>query len=154
MDHERFVELMSDSRDGLLSDAERIELDAHLEGCGDCRATRERWEDYSKTILRPSAKRSSADRDRFVRLVMARIRQEDAAAPSWWKAWSFDAWLVPALSVGVAAAALFIALAPARIEGPAPDEAFLLSQCESLAKWCVRPGRASVGEFLRSLEDR
>ena len=153
MEHEKLKDMISDSRDGLLSESERHALDAHLEGCGDCRQTAKRWDGYSKTILRPSSKPSAADSDRFVRLVMARIRQESPAVPSWWKSWSFDAWLVPALSVGVAAAALFIALSPARIDGPAPDEAFLLSQCESLVKWCVRPSRASVGDFLRSLGD-
>ncbi|MGI8930360.1 MAG: anti-sigma factor family protein, partial [Candidatus Limnocylindria bacterium] len=37
--HEHFEELMSASLSGDLSDAERQQLDSHLDSCGDCRST-------------------------------------------------------------------------------------------------------------------
>ena len=154
MEHERFEELWSEERDGLLGEAEKRELAGHLADCGDCRKRSERWSQYSKTILRPMPRPSAQDSQRFARVVMARIRQEAAEAPrSWWFAWRLDQWLVPALSASVVAAALAIALAPVRSASPAPDEAFLLSQCDGLAKWCVPPSRATVGQFIRDLED-
>lgn len=147
MGHEKFKELLSDARDGLLSVGEREELDAHLAACGDCRRTAARWEEYGRKLFAPLAKPTPAETDRFTRIVMARIRQEADPVASWWKAWSFDRWLVPALSLGVAAAALFIALAPVGGE-PAMDEAFLLSKCNNFAKWCVRPSQATVNNLL------
>ena len=156
MEHEKYIDLISDERDGLLSDAERAELTAHLTGCGDCRAAKDRWQGYSKTLFAAPAKPTAEDSRRFARIVMARIRQESPIAPSWWAAWSLDRWIVPALSAGVVAAALLIALAPGSRGGPALDEALLLSECHSLTKWCVRSHGTGSGAgrlLLPPLED-
>ena len=153
MEHEKYIDLISDERDGLLSDGERAELTAHLAGCGDCRAAKDRWQGYAKTLFAAPAKPSAEDSRRFARIVMARIRQESPMAPSWWTSWSLDRWLVPALSAGVVAAALLIALAPSS-QGPALDEALLLSECHALTKWCVRSHGTGAGRLLLpSLED-
>ncbi|MBI3547873.1 MAG: zf-HC2 domain-containing protein [Elusimicrobia bacterium] len=149
MNHEHYRDALSALRDGELKETERRDLAAHLDACGECRETLDRWSKISGALFRPASKITKDQSSRFARVVMARIRQEADEAPAWWRVWALDRWLVPALSAGVVAAALAIAFYPGGgADGPAWDEVLLLSQCRSLAKWCVPPGRANVDSLF------
>jgi hypothetical protein len=67
------------------------------------------WESAARAFLRPAPRPTISQNEIFTRQVMARIAAEEAAA----SAQPRLAWLIPALSVGLTAALLFVA-------GPGP----------------------------------
>ncbi|NNN06793.1 MAG: hypothetical protein HKL90_12915 [Elusimicrobia bacterium] len=100
---------LSALRDGELDAPSRKALERHVETCSDCRAELRAWERATRAFLRRSARPTSAETERCVRAVMARLAAP-AATASWWEILVSTPWLTPAL--GLASAALVLSFLP------------------------------------------
>ncbi|HAH05733.1 MAG TPA: hypothetical protein DCM05_04270 [Elusimicrobia bacterium] len=112
MDHDKITEFL----DGELTTEERERFQAHLASCPDCRRAVEDWRKTSRVFFGPVPALSSADRELFVRKVMARLPEEEAAP---WR------WLVPALGFSFALFAL--SFLPSQQEQTDPLKTLLLA---------------------------
>jgi anti-sigma factor RsiW len=93
--------------DGALPPERRAALEAHLAGCGDCRARRSA---LASTLASLSALPvPPAPRPGFEQRFYARLAREKDLPASWWArlAWNPWRWLAPATGLGVAAAVAF-----------------------------------------------
>jgi len=123
--HEQIRQHLFAYTDGELPEAERRALQAHLEGCPDCRAAAARWATLAGVFFRPPQPPPTSS-DAFVRRVMARVDAERRERLAGWAAWEGAwRWLVPALGVGVAALALVVTTP--RGDSPLSTEALLLA---------------------------
>jgi anti-sigma factor RsiW len=101
MEHEKFVEALSEYRDGALGASEREAVARHLSGCAECSAVLADWDRLAKVFFRPSPRPTAFQTEAFVARVSARLpRAETAALP-----WLTARWLVPALGLSFAALA-------------------------------------------------
>jgi anti-sigma factor RsiW len=121
--HEQIRHRLFAHADGELPEAERGAIQAHLEGCPDCRSALRRWETLTEAFFRVPAPPSSGA---FVRRVMARIDAERRERLAGWAPWEGAwRWLVPALGAGIAALVLVVTM-PWR-ESPVSTETLLLA---------------------------
>jgi anti-sigma factor RsiW len=100
MEHDRFVEKLSEYRDGALGAAERDAVSRHVAECADCSGALADWELLSKAFLRRPAAPTAFQTEAFTARVMARLPVE--AEPF---ARLLSRWLAPALGLGLAALA-------------------------------------------------
>lgn len=117
MDHDKLTEFL----DGELSKEERARFEAHLASCPDCRRTVESWRKASRAFFQASPLPTAAERELFVRRVMARLPAEEDAAP--WR------WLVPAL--GFSFALFLLSFLPAQQEQTDPLKTLLLADASA-----------------------
>lgn len=109
MDHDKMRSALSALRDGELDAPAKKALERHVETCSDCRAQLRAWERVTRAFLRRPARPTSAETERCVRAVMARLSAPTASA-SWWDVLVSSPWLTPAL--GLASAALVLSFLP------------------------------------------
>ena len=97
MSHDAMKDKLFALHDGELTGAARREVEAHLDGCTECRAIYERWTRTSRALFRVAEPRAS---EAFVDRVLDRIAGSE---PRHWTApWVVDLrWLVPAVGLAV-----------------------------------------------------
>src|SRR5438876_610718 len=95
------------------------------------------YERFIQVLFKPAAPPAPAETERFVRGVMARVEAE--AAGSRWLDWLRAPWLVPALSLGMAA--LFISIVWDLPGVVAPPDVQLLLDAPSAngGQWALPP---------------
>ncbi len=100
---------LDEFRDGELEAAERSEIEAHLPSCPGCREEIEGARRAAFLFFPPAAEPAGFDAERFSRLVMARIAEEEAdrLVPSR-PAIPWRRRLVPAMAFVAAALALWV----------------------------------------------
>ncbi len=109
MDHDKMRSALSALRDGELDGPAKKTVARHVEACPDCRAELRSWERASRAFLRRPSRPTSAETERCVRSVMARLAAP-AASASWWDVLVSSSWLTPAL--GLASVALVLSFLP------------------------------------------
>lgn len=106
MSHEEIKESISAFHDGELSQEKRLEIEAHLKTCADCRHALEAWREVARTFFKQTPVEPSPD---FVLKVMGRLKDfEEPSQPR--RDGTFPRWLVPAMGLGFAALFFFLAV--------------------------------------------
>lgn len=127
MDHHQLREALFALHDGELEDAERKEVLAHLQECEGCRQDYRRWERIEGIFFCIPAKPSAVETEFFVRQMMENLEEQpsvDLAQPGW-----VARWMIPVLSMGVAA--LFLSIFRLRPESIAPMDVLFLMDSSS-----------------------
>ena len=121
MEHQAASERLSAFYDGELADAERQAVARHVDQCTACRQTVDAWQRTARTLFPVPEPQPT---EVFVQRVMAAIEPRPAT-PWVIRLPDLSRWLVPALGVGLAMAAL-VMLQPSRSEAFS-TEALLLA---------------------------
>ncbi len=140
MTHDQIRAELSELRDEEVSPARRDELTRHVAECDSCRAELRDWTRLSAAFLRPAAKPTDAETERFVRSVMARLPDVEPARPSFWESLRAVGWMTPAL--GFASAALVLSFLPDRSRASAAAEPMFIADGQDVALAAAVPGGA------------
>ncbi len=139
MDHAAIRERVFAFYDGELAGDARQEVEAHLQGCPECRAMVERWTATAGVFFKKPQPDTS---EFFVQRVMDRIETQQRPRPA--LRWRVELrWLVPALGL---TAMLFVVMQPA--QQPVSVEMLLLGDTGGATSWVLSNGAPTADEML------
>lgn len=126
--------------DGELDQASRWEVEAHMEGCQECRELHQRWTQTSKILFKASKPASS---EFFVRSVMNRIHELETPKPAF--RWNITIpWLIPAAGLLL----MILTIMPVAPEAMTMD-AFLMQQTSGHLSWALSHTAPSADDTLQ-----